>query len=67
MNFIKRCALVALCVASFALPAFAADSLPSWNDIASKKAIVAFVEKVTKSGTRSVRGKPAPSNQGSGA
>jgi hypothetical protein len=51
MNLTKRCALVALCVASFALPAFAADSLPSWNDTASKKAIVAFVEKVTKSGS----------------
>jgi len=27
---------------------FAADSLPSWNDTAAKKAIVAFVERVTK-------------------
>ena len=31
--------------------AFAADSLPSWNDTASKKAIVTFVERVTKSGS----------------
>ena len=31
--------------------AFAADPLPSWNDTASKKAIVAFVEKVTKEGS----------------
>ncbi len=31
--------------------AFAADVLPSWNDTASKKAIVAFVEKVTKEGS----------------
>ena len=31
--------------------AFAADSLPSWNDTASKQAIVAFVEKVTKEGS----------------
>jgi hypothetical protein len=27
--------------------AFAADPLPSWNETTSKKAIVAFVEKVT--------------------
>jgi phosphoserine phosphatase len=31
--------------------AFAADPLPSWNDTAPKKAIVAFVEKVTKEGS----------------
>lgn len=31
--------------------ALAADALPSWNDTASKKAIVAFVEKVTKEGS----------------
>lgn len=29
----------------------AADSLPSWNDTGPKKAIVAFVEKVTKEGS----------------
>ena len=29
----------------------ARDPLPSWNDTASKKAIVAFVEKVTKTGS----------------
>ena len=34
-----------------ALPAFAADPLPSWNDTGSKKAIVAFVEKVTQEGS----------------
>ena len=28
-----------------------ADSLPSWNDTAAKKAIIAFVEKVTKEGS----------------
>jgi hypothetical protein len=27
------------------------DPLPSWNDTAPKRAIVAFVEKVTKEGT----------------
>jgi hypothetical protein len=31
--------------------AFAADPLPSWNDTAPKKAIVAFVEGVTKEGS----------------
>ena len=36
----------------FANTAFAADSLPSWNDTAPKKAIVAFVEEVTKTGLR---------------
>src|SRR3954453_4762301 len=30
---------------------FAQDSLASWNDTASKKAIVGFVEKVTKEGS----------------
>jgi len=31
--------------------AFAADSLPSWNDTGPKQAIIAFVEKVTKPGS----------------
>src|SRR5277367_4198906 len=31
--------------------AFAADPLPSWNDGPTKKAIVTFVEKVTKEGS----------------
>jgi len=33
-----------------AAPVFTADPLPSWNDTAPKKAIVTFVEKVTKAG-----------------
>ena len=32
----------------FPLAAAAADPLPSWNDTASKKAIITFVDKVTK-------------------
>jgi phosphoserine phosphatase len=32
----------------FSSMAFAADPLPSWNDTAPKKAIIAFVEQVTK-------------------
>jgi len=31
---------------------FATDPLPSWNDTAPKKAIIAFVEKVTKAGSQ---------------
>jgi hypothetical protein len=37
---------------ALSLPAFAQDPLPSWNDTAPKQAIVAFVEKVTKQGSR---------------
>jgi phosphoglycolate phosphatase-like HAD superfamily hydrolase len=33
------------------LAAAATDALPSWNDTATKQAIVAFVEKVTKEGS----------------
>jgi phosphoglycolate phosphatase-like HAD superfamily hydrolase len=35
----------------FALGSHAANPLPSWNDTAPKKAIVAFVEKVTNQGS----------------
>ena len=38
-------------VLSLVFPAVAQDSLPSWNDTAPKKAIVTFVEKVTKQGS----------------
>jgi len=48
MKLVKLLFLVAFYIASFSLPAFAADPLPSWNDTAQKKAIVAFVERVTK-------------------
>jgi len=51
MNLAKRIALVVLCVASLALPAFAVDPLPSWNDTAPKKAIASFVDRVTKEGS----------------
>ncbi len=33
------------------LPVAAADPLPSWNDTSPKKAVTAFVEKVTKEGS----------------
>jgi phosphoglycolate phosphatase-like HAD superfamily hydrolase len=38
-------------VAAFATTTVAADPLPSWNDTAPKRAIIAFVEKVTKEGS----------------
>src|SRR6266849_251373 len=43
-------ALMAIVLAGLATT-YAQDALPSWNDSAPKKAIVAFVEKVTKEGT----------------
>src|SRR6476660_8666798 len=43
-----RCILVVLLLAA---PVYAQNPLPSWNDTGPKKAIVAFVEKVTKEGS----------------
>ena len=43
--------LLALLFVTIAMPAFAADPLPSWNDGKAKQSIVAFVEKVTKPGS----------------
>ncbi|MFH0985204.1 MAG: HAD family hydrolase [Candidatus Omnitrophota bacterium] len=43
-----KCIFVLLLVAN---TAFAADPLPSWNDTAPKKAIIAFVEEVTREGS----------------
>jgi hypothetical protein len=41
------------CALAFtAIIARAADPLPSWNDGATKKAIVTLVEKVTKKGSQ---------------
>jgi hypothetical protein len=52
LNHIKPIAgLIFALLSGLALPGCAADPLPSWNDTASKKAIVAFVERVTKEGT----------------
>jgi len=39
--------MIAFAVAVFAIPACAADPLPSWKDTATKRSIVAFVQKVT--------------------
>jgi len=40
-----------LFVFTFALPALAADPLPSWNDGPAKQSIITFVEKATKAGS----------------
>ncbi len=52
-NLVRRANLLAITVAALAPAsgARAADPLPSWNDTAPKKAIVAFVDKVTKPGS----------------
>jgi len=46
-----RSLLAVILMLWFARSALAGDALPSWNDTASRRAIVAFVEKVTASGT----------------
>ena len=51
MKISSRVAAIAICAAGLALQAFAADSLPSWNDGAAKRGIIDFVEKVTKEGS----------------
>jgi hypothetical protein len=48
---LARVTAFALIAISWALPGLAQDLLPSWNDTAPKKAIVAFVERVTKQGS----------------
>lgn len=42
---------IALVAVLLAPVTFAADPLPSWNDVASKKSIIAFVEKTTQEGS----------------
>jgi phosphoglycolate phosphatase-like HAD superfamily hydrolase len=51
MKSIGRCGLTVLWLINASLLALAADALPSWNATAPKKAIVAFVEKVTRQGS----------------
>ena len=46
-----RVAAIVLIAASWAVRGHAQDPLPSWNDTAPKKALVAFVERVTKEGS----------------
>ena len=47
-SLLVKCFLALLLLAN---TAFAASPLPSWNDTTPKKAIIAFVEKVTKPGS----------------
>src|SRR5690242_14046721 len=47
----KLTSVVLVILLSALLTARAQDPLPSWNDTAPKKAIIAFVEKVTKEGS----------------
>ena len=48
---LARAATILLTAISWTVPGLAQDALPSWNDTAPKKAIVAFVERVTKQGS----------------
>lgn len=46
-----RTAVIALLTIFWIVPGLAQEVLPSWNDTATKKAIVAFVERVTQEGS----------------
>ncbi|WP_197087473.1 HAD family hydrolase [Bradyrhizobium sp. LTSP857] len=50
LNWVRIAAVAAIAISSTA-PGFAQEPLPSWNDTAPKKAIEAFVERVTKQGS----------------
>ena len=47
----SRAAAIVLIAASWTVPGLAQEPLRSWNDTASKKAIMAFVDRVTKQGS----------------
>jgi phosphoglycolate phosphatase-like HAD superfamily hydrolase len=49
MKTMKR--FIPICTLAFGLFSHAADPLPSWNDTAPKKALIAFVERVTTKGS----------------
>src|SRR6266699_3869972 len=48
---LARAAGLTLIAISWAVPGLAQEALPSWNDTAPRKVIVAFVERVTKEGS----------------
>jgi phosphoglycolate phosphatase-like HAD superfamily hydrolase len=48
---LARAAAVALIAIAWTAPGLAQDALPSWNDTGPKKAILTFVERVTKQGS----------------
>jgi hypothetical protein len=50
-TLVARLAAIALSAFLWAAPALAQDALPSWNDTESKKALLGFVERVTKQGS----------------
>ena len=50
INLVRFIAFVLIAV-SWTAPGLAQEPLPSWNDTATKKAIVTFVERVTKQGS----------------
>jgi len=54
MNFflIHRCMPFVFCAILMTAPAFAADSLPTWNDGTAKQAILQFVKEVTDSASQ---------------
>ena len=48
---LARAAAIVLIATPWTGPSLAQEPLPSWNDTAPRKAIVAFVERVTKQGS----------------
>ena len=48
---LRLCIWIALAALAVVSALAQADPLPSWNDTASKKTIVAFVEKISREGT----------------
>jgi phosphoglycolate phosphatase-like HAD superfamily hydrolase len=56
---LARTAAVALTAIAWTAPSLAQDALPSWNDTGPKKAIVTFVERVTKQGSPDFVPEPA--------
>ncbi|MDR7866539.1 MAG: HAD family hydrolase [Sporomusaceae bacterium] len=52
-NLLMKSFLILLLLANTAFAAVPADPLPSWNDTATKKAIITFVEEVTRPGSPS--------------
>ena len=51
MKMIRGVVLGALLIVSFPILTLAQDPLPSWNDTAPKKAIISFIERVTREGS----------------
>ena len=54
MRRTRQLILAGFCAIAVPFTALAADALPSWNDTAPKKAIIDFVEKVTREGSADI-------------